>query len=172
MRSLTKSNGFTLIELLVVIAIIGILAAMVLTSMDDARESAKRATAQQQLHQLRTGIFRLYVDTGKGPNGCDFASLADPEAALNSPQAGLVSIPPVGVVRGSCEWTTADVAKWDGPYFRQTRDPWSRAYILDPDYVQWQNCPDKTTGPVIYVIYSRGYDGLAYSCDDVFLELN
>lgn len=56
--------GFTLIELLVVIAIIGILASVILASLNSARAKARDARRAEDMEQITTALAMFYNDHG------------------------------------------------------------------------------------------------------------
>ncbi len=61
------NSGFTLIELLVVIAIIGILASVVLASLNSAREKSRNASYAAQLKQYQSALEMYFADHGSYP---------------------------------------------------------------------------------------------------------
>jgi prepilin-type N-terminal cleavage/methylation domain-containing protein len=65
---MNKNKGFTLIELLVVIAIIGILASVVLASLNSARNKGVDAAVKSGLANMRAQA-EIYYDSSTGGNG-------------------------------------------------------------------------------------------------------
>jgi prepilin-type N-terminal cleavage/methylation domain-containing protein len=66
-----RSKGFTLTELLVVIAIIGILSAVVLASLNTARQKGNDAAIQSNLNTIQTQAEIYYGDNSNTYGGAD-----------------------------------------------------------------------------------------------------
>ncbi len=195
MRMRSYRSGFTLIELLVVIAIIGILASIVLASLQGARGQAKDKSTAGQLNQIKNGMALLELHTGKTIRGCSLTELLTGpinEISLDDEQVGLHIKPDDLSVFAGCRWTDADIANWNGPYIQTPRDPWGNAYWYDTDYHprlqntaatpenNGQGCDDPYPGNPVYIaIVSGGPNGQSgadgsgpYDCDDIFILLN
>jgi prepilin-type N-terminal cleavage/methylation domain-containing protein len=61
--------AFTLVELLVVIAIIGILIGLLIPAVQSAREAGRRASCQNNLHQIALAVHQFNGEQGHYPPG-------------------------------------------------------------------------------------------------------
>ncbi len=62
-----KNKGFTLIELLVVVAIIGVLASMVMSNLNEARERARDTSRLAMTKNIEKALEMYYLDNGGYP---------------------------------------------------------------------------------------------------------
>ncbi len=80
-----KNRGFTLIELLVVIAIIGILASVVLASLNSARAKGADAAIKSSINNARAQAELFYDNTSSTYTGvCDDSTIENIENSVNN----------------------------------------------------------------------------------------
>lgn len=77
-------RGFTLIELLVVIAIIGILASVVLASLNSARDKGTDAANKSNLNNIRAQAEIVYDDDGDYDAVCTDANVSEAISAAGA----------------------------------------------------------------------------------------
>ncbi len=74
LSALNKSKAFTLIELLVVIAIIGILATVVIASLNSARTKGRVAAIKSNLKNFQTQAIMYHADNGTFAGLCTWVA--------------------------------------------------------------------------------------------------
>lgn len=133
----SKKSGFTLIELLVVIAIIGILAAIVLASLNTARAKARDSKRIQQITEINKAI-QLYLSDNNG-----IAPHFNDSKCINLSQGDLACT--------ADNTTTAGIANWAllqtelQPYLpRLEYDP--LALVGGSPYIAYAQNPDDNPG--------------------------
>ncbi len=89
-------NGFTLIELLVVIAIIGMLASIVMGSLNDARQNSKVAKILAEIREVKKVVVFYVIDTDRYPTTCIYTCVQ-----ATDPFASSMGVP-----------------GWNGPYYK------------------------------------------------------
>lgn len=86
----SRKTGFTLIELLVVIAIIGILSAVVLTSLNSSRQKAQDSKAVNDVKQVALALeLARSQSTGNFPTAAEDST--DPFTAMASATASYLT---------------------------------------------------------------------------------
>ena len=80
------ASGFSLVELLVVIATIGLLTGILLPAIQSSRETARRMTCLNNLHQIGLGMLAFHDDFKRFPKGGEeMRLLRNPDGTLRYP---------------------------------------------------------------------------------------
>ena len=105
-----NKNKFTLIELLVVIAIIGILTTLLLPSLSQAREKARRAVCKSNMRQSGYSTT-MYGDDND-------SHLAGDRTASTVKQLGKLKKTTVALLNGYFDsWNVTDCVNYEGPTY-------------------------------------------------------
>ncbi len=111
------NKGFTLIELLVVIAIIGLLATIVLVSLNTAREKARISKAVAQIREITKATALYLDDTNQYPPNCRLDCTESTDPFLNALGITGWAGPYHQIYDSTHPWTGhtgLSVADWDG----------------------------------------------------------
>lgn len=159
-----NKRGFTLIELLVVIAIIGLLASIVLISLDKSRDKSRAAHLAADFDAIAKAWALWQSDTGSNFLNENVYGTVHAEAPCHDE--------PV-LSQTDLFQNVSGLDGWNGPYLsRVPRGPWSREYSYDNDDDTWQEGVNKWGGVNIQIQWCSGessrYLRLAPLIDQLF----
>lgn len=97
-------RAFTLVELLVVIAIIGVLVALLLPSIQAAREAARRSSCQNKVKQLALAMQNYELAKKVFPPSLYFYAAGDPRNSAWSAQARVLPYLEEGGLEGAIDY--------------------------------------------------------------------
>ena len=162
-----SSRGFTLIELLVVIAIIGILASIVLASLNSARKKGRDARRVSDLKQIQLALELYYDANASSYPLLAYAALNGSTAASSLTSAGFISAVPTDPTNSgsyiykydSTDGATTEVTSGTAAGYTLTAqlEASNQGYtvaIVAPAAIITSNCTPNTgsTGPYPYCV--------------------
>ncbi|MBI5742669.1 MAG: type II secretion system protein [Candidatus Niyogibacteria bacterium] len=106
-----NKKGFTLIELLVVIAIIGILASVVLASLNSARKKSRDARRVADIKQIQLALEMYYdANSGKYPLGTQTGTGTGSYGSLAPTYIPVIPVDPLGTGSNIYSYQSTDGA--------------------------------------------------------------
>jgi len=133
-----QKKGFTLIELLVVVAIMGMLAALAVVALNNARQRARDARRVSDIKQIQTALELYFLDNASYPSGTDdyiSSECLSATSGFATPCAGTVYMSVVP----------------DNP------DPYDDNTACTVTYTDYLYTADHGANPVSYLSYSLEY---------------
>lgn len=168
---LRRRSGFTLVELLVVISIIGMLMALLLPAVQQAREAGRRNTCQSNMKQLALAVTNFAGAKGSYPGYVEPLLLASTAAGGSGSTSTTTGIYPVSwfvPILPYMERTDVYTLWRNQPVWASSGiQGWSDAIDPPPVYMDVLNCPStppsnkQSNTPTVYVANSGMVDVLS-----------
>ncbi|UUO06772.1 DUF1559 domain-containing protein [Blastopirellula sp. J2-11] len=152
-------NAFTLVELLVVIAIIGVLIAMLLPAVQQAREAARRSQCSNNVKQIGLGLHNYHDTFGSLPSGWIDDDPYDDITNANLLGWGALLLP--FIEQSSLHDAMDSVGAFDGKWFSIPAMTTASAAVPTPyakTVISGYICPSDPTGS-----FNLTYGGFAKS---------